>query len=320
MTSEAVSNVIVIATVVAIAAALIYSLVPRAAKKEKNTGPKVYYGPPPSIKFDVTMTPSAPIDSREEPIAATPPPAHQYRETGTLLADNISARILIRYEDVSGALSERIVAVARVRGPYVAGAHRPETFGGFCELRQDERFFMMRRVKAAHEADTGEQINDLERYLVGRGETRVRKIAFTMPEPEEQARREAIEAWVTLHGRHGTRHLFPAPTVTLEAEDGPDKTATFEVSIETVEQFGGIPFAVVGMGRQIGKGGRAQPLGFTLKGFHTPQREIVSLTPSGASEPTPDLVEWLRQQGRRRKRNPGVKPLVTEIEGGTEGE
>jgi hypothetical protein len=230
-------------------------------------------------------------------------PQTAYEGGGTIIADNINTRVLLRYRDSGEEDTERTVRVVRVRGDYAAGSYIPDSLFGFCELRQADRFFVFRHVQAAFDAETGEEIHDLERYLVGRGEQRVRNVEFSQPTPEEAAEDLRIKEWYKANGGLGTRHLLPPPLVWIEAHEA-GRTGEFSLAIETVEQYGGRPFALAGLGKQIVKGGRRRGMRFTLPGFHTPEWEITSLRPDGTTEPVTDIVSWLSQQGRRGKGPP----------------
>lgn len=226
-----------------------------------------------------------------------------YEGGGTVIADNIQVRVLLRYQNGEGESTERVVSVARVRGRYSADGYIPEIFAGFCELRAADRFFMFGRVQAAFDSETGEEIQDLERYLVSRGNQRVGKVEFSMLTPEEASKVSRIEDWEKSHGRRRARSLFPPPLVTVEARGDAGLTTEFTLSVETVEQYGGRPFAITGTGKRIEKGARQRALRFTLQGFHTPEWEIASLRPDGATEAVSNVVDWLSEQGRRPKRS-----------------
>ena len=221
---------------------------------------------------------------------------------GTILVDNIKCRVSIRYVDSDGIQTERSVRVIRIRGSYVLGAYEPETFFGFCELRGEDRFFLFGRVQTAFDPETGEVISDIERYIAGRGEQKVSRIEFSKLTPEEAADEARIEEWLRTHGSRGTRRPLPPPPVVVEARDPSGAAGRFAFSIETIEQYGGHPYVLAGLGRKIEKGARRKAMEFTLNGFHSPGWEVVSLIPEGDVEPVPDIAAWLGLQGRKTRR------------------
>jgi hypothetical protein len=242
-----------------------------------------------------------PLGFPELPPLARPVTRRAYEGGGSVLADNINTRVFIRYTGSSGEGTERTVLVARVRGTPVTGGYAPDTFNGFCELRQTDRFFMFSRVEAAFDPDTGEEIKDLERHLVNRGEKRVQEIEFNMLTPEEELEISRIEAWLQVNGNRGMRHFLPPIVVTLEARDPAGTIAKFLLAIETAEQYGGRPYVVGGAGKRIEKGARRRAMEFTLPGFHTPEWEIISLVPEGSTEVVTDVIDWVNRQGRTKK-------------------
>jgi hypothetical protein len=239
--------------------------------------------------------------------ASDPGPIHAptrsaYQGGGTILVDNIAAAVAIRYLNRDGVVTDRTVQVHRIRGNYAGGAYEPETFFGFCQLREADRFFSFHRVQSAADAQTGEVITDLERHLARLGDQKVAKIEFSKLTPEEEAEVARVEEWFRVHGNHGLRQPLPPPSVIVVATDPSGTIAEFSLFIEAIGQYGGRPYILEGRGRRLERGQRRKMMQFTLPDFHTPGWEITALTPDGEKEPVADIPAWLSQQGRRGKR------------------
>lgn len=239
---------------------------------------------------------------QDSPATGAQPKHGTWEGGGSVLADNIDTRVILRYRDGHEDETERTVNVLRVRGEYSRTGYVPMLMFGFCELRQADRSFMFERVETAFDAGTGEEISDLERYLVGHGEQRVQKIEFNMRTVEEETEFNCIERWLKTHGSRGIRHLLPAPLVIIEARGNGDTIIRFRLSVETIEQYGGEPFAIAGTGKNIEKGARPRALRFTLAGFHTPDHEVAALYPEDEKEPVLSIPLWLDRQGHKSKR------------------
>ena len=77
--------------------------------------------------------------------------------------------LLIRYRDAVGNRTERVVEIARVDVDWVdVGAPRVYAVSGRCRLRDDWRTFLTRRILAAFDPASGEQIYDLWAYAMRR--------------------------------------------------------------------------------------------------------------------------------------------------------
>lgn len=99
------------------------------------------------------------------------------------------------------------------------------------------------------------------------------------------------------------RRPIPPPEAIISCQ-GSDGLLEFKVSIEQVEIWSGVPMAIEGMARRVGRGaGRKRR--FTLPGAFEAENEILTIRAPDSAEPVADARAWLNERtGAKRKPQP----------------
>jgi hypothetical protein len=78
-------------------------------------------------------------------------------------------RMLLRYKDGSGNITDSAIEIVRLYGTDVRGAPLPTRIFAFCHLRREMRSFRLDRITYAADGDTGELIKSVKAWLRDRG-------------------------------------------------------------------------------------------------------------------------------------------------------
>ena len=110
-------------------------------------------------------------ENRDGPQQDAPPVAALPRASGAnpapvTLAAGLSQPFYLRYNDGRGVVTVRTLVVLEAFGNRPGGAITH--LRGFCQLRRGIRTFRRERIVAAADPDTGELIEDIDVFLLGR--------------------------------------------------------------------------------------------------------------------------------------------------------
>lgn len=102
-----------------------------------------------------------------------PGPVPGPTKNSVVIARNLRVGLLLRYADAKGVVTERQVIANQLIGRTARdGTTIPHSVRAYCLARKGIRAFRLDRVQEAIDAETGEIIQDLCRYLLERTQER----------------------------------------------------------------------------------------------------------------------------------------------------
>lgn len=221
---------------------------------------------------------------RSEPSSTSPPAGPPPRAAASPLS---GLTLDISYADAEGQETARRITLKDARRDYLDPTSFDMKMDAWCHLRQAERTFLTRGVRAATVVETGEVI---EGPLLGiwlrsqRGDAPFSHLSGQPP------------------GRVSTRRPNPPLPVTVTWERDAGDLETFDVEIDEVEFAGGVPFAFSGRARRrksetdrAWTGRRRFKLRMTTHG----DAAIRTFQPTNETAPHPAPHRWLAEQTGR---------------------